>query len=66
MQQINIQSELYSELQGTEESFKSLSGKQIDILHIATHGFYVNQKRSSESPHTSINKGMSKWQTFFV
>lgn len=60
MQEINIQSELYSELQGTEESFKSLSGKQIDILHIATHGFYVNQKRSSESPHTPINKGMSK------
>lgn len=25
---------------GTEESFKSLSGRDIRILHIATHGFY--------------------------
>ena len=27
---------------GTEESFKSLSGTNLDIIHIATHGEYVN------------------------
>ena len=28
---------------GTEESFKSLSGKKVNTLHIATHGFYYTQ-----------------------
>jgi len=27
--------------EGIEESFKSLSGQKIDLLHIATHGFYM-------------------------
>ena len=29
---------------GTEESFKSLSGQQTDILHVATHGFYLDNE----------------------
>ena len=29
---------------GTEESFKELSGTDLSILHIATHGFYFSQK----------------------
>ncbi len=29
---------------GTEESFKSLSGKGINTIHIATHGFYYTQE----------------------
>lgn len=28
--------------EGTEECFKNLSGKGVSLLHIATHGFYVN------------------------
>ena len=35
---------------GTEESFKSLSGKKINTLHIATHGFYY-------TPEESVNIG---------
>jgi CHAT domain-containing protein len=31
---------------GTEESFKSLSGKKINTLHIATHGFYYTLEES--------------------
>ena len=31
---------------GTEESFKSLSGKRISILHISTHGFYYTQEEA--------------------
>lgn len=27
---------------GTEESFKNLSGKNINLIHLATHGMYVN------------------------
>lgn len=31
---------LMNGMNGTEESFKRLSGKSISLLHIATHGFY--------------------------
>lgn len=31
---------------GTEESFKSLSGKKINTLHIATHGFYYTSEEA--------------------
>lgn len=30
--------------EGTEESFKALSGQDISILHIATHGFFISEK----------------------
>lgn len=39
-------------MDGTEESFKALSGKQISLLHIATHGFYEEpQPFISTSPY---------------
>ncbi|MDE7145007.1 MAG: CHAT domain-containing protein [Duncaniella sp.] len=34
--------------EGTEESFKSLSGQDNRILHIATHGFYLPPENSEE------------------
>ena len=34
----------YTKNNGNEESFKSLSGKNIGILHIATHGFFLLKK----------------------
>ena len=33
---------------GTEESFKSFSGKTINTLHIATHGFYYTPEESDD------------------
>ena len=36
----NITSTLYTASKANEESFKSLSGKHRNILHIGTHGFY--------------------------
>ena len=35
----------FSGLSGTEESLKALSGKDLDILHIATHGFYLSEEK---------------------
>lgn len=29
---------------GVEQSFKALSGEKVDVLHLATHGFYVDGK----------------------
>ena len=40
----NISSTLYTGAAGNEESFKSLSGQSPSILHIATHGFYLQNK----------------------
>lgn len=33
----------YSGAEGNEESFKAISGSNISILHIATHGFYIQE-----------------------
>ena len=37
------------DLRGTEESFKALSGKNISILHIATHGFYWTETEARQT-----------------
>lgn len=37
----NITCKVYSNSYGTEESFKKLSGSQIDMIHLSTHGMYV-------------------------
>ena len=38
----NISTTLYSGETGTEESFRNLSGRNHSIIHLATHGMYVN------------------------
>ena len=38
----NIQSVLYNAARGNKESFKSLDRKKTGIIHIATHGFFLN------------------------
>lgn len=35
----------FSGREGTEEAFKSLSGKDVSIIHLATHGFYYSKKQ---------------------
>ena len=49
----------YTASAANEESFKALSGKKQNILHIATHGFYwpdtTAQKQQYFSHHTSVS-----------
>lgn len=40
----NISTTLYSGETGTEGSFRNLSGRGHSIIHLATHGMYVNPK----------------------
>lgn len=40
--------DLYTGYEGTEYSIKSLSGTHISHLHIATHGFYINENEISQ------------------
>ena len=37
----HISVEEYRGIRGSEESFKSLANKKYDIVHIATHGYYI-------------------------
>ncbi len=34
---------LITDIAGTEESFKALAGSSVDIIHLATHGFFWNE-----------------------
>ena len=38
----NISTALYSGENGTEDSFRNLSGQNYGIIHLATHGMYIN------------------------
>ena len=60
-----IENELFSGRTGTEESFKSLSGKDINIIHLATHGMYVSQidalKKREEQNFVFISSDEGKY-----
>ena len=40
---------VYKYNNGTEDSFKALSGSNINILHISTHGFYWDEIKAAEN-----------------
>ena len=50
MRQQDYQVTEYTGQNGTEESFKSLSGKKEGIIHIATHGFFESIEESRKNP----------------
>lgn len=41
-----IETTIYTNEAGTEEAFKALSGNSTPIIHIATHGFYLEDKKA--------------------
>lgn len=45
----NIKPLIFKGLEGSEASFKSLSGKNINLIHIATHGFYWTEPEASDA-----------------
>lgn len=46
--------QVYSDISASEKEFKDLSGKDIDLLHIATHGYYYTDKKSKEKNKSFI------------
>ena len=42
-----VQTSLFTGHKGTETSIKSFSGKDIEMMHIATHGFYWTEEESN-------------------
>ena len=55
LQQMNISTTLLTDSHATEGSFKALSGSGMNVLHIATHGFYWSQQDT---------QNMSQWPAF--
>ena len=47
LKEYGIKTETFENTKGTEVAFRGLTGSQIDIIHIATHGFYFNDKESN-------------------
>ena len=50
----NIAIQYFNASEGTEDAFKKLSGQQLSILHIATHGFYYSKNQSKEIDYFKI------------
>lgn len=50
---------------GTENEFKKLSGKPINVIHMATHGFYVPQSKQNSIPFYKNNKSFFKEEPLF-
>ena len=53
-----IKSQLYEGSQANEESFKALSGSDISVLHIATHGFFLPTDEKLSGDQSLIQSGL--------
>ena len=51
---------IFSETEGTEDSIKKLSGKKCNLLHIATHGFFLSSFPSRENAKTKNESNLTK------
>ena len=51
---INQNIQMFVDQNGTEECFKNLSGRDLSLLHIATHGFYINNTNNVSNIGTRI------------
>ena len=48
---------------GNEESFKALSGESIQVMHIATHGFYWTEEATKASEQNDLDDKMPRRNT---
>lgn len=54
LERTSIEPMVYKGLDGTEASFKSLSGKKTSLMHFATHGFYFTESEVRRSNSLSF------------
>lgn len=50
-----IRCDVYTAGKGNEESFKALSGGNFNILHLATHGFYMTESQAEKNRFYTSN-----------
>ena len=53
LSQYKINCSTFTGKNGIEESFKLLSGKTFDILHMSTHGMFIDKEKSAEQKHVN-------------
>lgn len=53
-QNFNSKARLITNINGTEESFKSLAGSPIDIIHLATHGFFWSEDDAKKRKYVTF------------
>lgn len=56
LKRMKVKTLLFTEKEGTEASFKALSGKRKDLLHIATHGFYWTEEEVNSMDYDFYHK----------
>lgn len=49
LEEAQIETNLVVGEEGTESSFKALSGKGVDVIHVATHGFYWTEEEAENA-----------------
>ncbi len=58
--QNGVKTMIYMMQEGTEETFKSLSGKEQDIIHIATHGFSFSEEEIKKKGEQLVFLGVQE------
>lgn len=53
---------LITDISGTEESFKSLAGSDIDIIHLATHGFFWSEEDADRRDYVTFLSNRKRLQ----
>lgn len=51
---VSIKAAIYTDKKGTESAFKSSTNEDIDIIHLATHGFYYEESESEKQRRMQI------------
>ena len=54
---------IITDINGTEESFKSLAGTPIDIIHLATHGFFWSDEDAQKRDYVLFLKNNKSQQS---
>ena len=54
---------IITDINGTEESFKSLAGTPVDIIHLATHGFFWSDEEAKKRDYVSFLKNTKTQQS---
>lgn len=56
----NVITHLYTEEEANENNLKKYDGTPVNILHIATHGFYLSEKNETGLLLTGANRGLNE------
>jgi CHAT domain-containing protein len=60
LEEEKINYKILSEAEGTEDSIKKLSGKKYNLLHIATHGFFLSSSHKGKNANTKNESNSTK------